>query len=118
MTTLSNEEVTLIFNLYTNYAKAGIFLLEEYEGVATVTNKLRKYILSVNSDKDNGANMSIDLSDPDVQFIFNTLKVGSQRQPTDVDEFESVLNIHKKLKTIIAERDPNTTTEDDETKSE
>jgi hypothetical protein len=98
------EEVTLNANLVTAvlevidfYSKKGVFKLNEYKDVATITERLTEVKEGYEKNNSSVAPLSIN----ELAFIIQLFREGSQRVPTSVDSFGQIFAVYQHYNKVL-----------------
>lgn len=89
---LNSTIVTAVIELIDFYSKKGIFKVNEYKDIATITERLTEVKEGLDKDKEY---VSFNLTE--LAFIIQIFKEGSQRIPTSIDSFGQIYAIYQHL---------------------
>lgn len=99
----TQEEVTLnatlvgaVLELIDFYSKKGVFKINEYKDIATITERLTEAKTSYENDKEFTPFTLTELA-----FIIQIFKEGSQRVPTAIDSFGQIFAVYQHFNKIL-----------------
>jgi hypothetical protein len=88
--TLNSTLVTAVLELIDFYSKKGVFKINEYKDIATITERLTEVKTGYDNDKEFTA---LNLSE--LAFIIQIFKEGTQRIPTAIDSFGQIFAVYQ-----------------------
>jgi len=98
------EEVTLNANLVGAvlevvdfYSKKGVFKLNEYKDVATITERLTE--VKEGYEKNNSSVEPLSINE--LAFVIQLFREGSQRVPTSVDSFGQIFAVYQHYNKVL-----------------
>lgn len=99
----TQEEVTLnatlvgaVLELIDFYSKKGVFKINEYKDIATITERLTEAKASYENDKEFTPFTLTELA-----FIIQIFKEGSQRVPTAIDSFGQIFAVYQHFNKVL-----------------
>ncbi len=99
----TQEEVTLnatlvgaVLELIDFYSKKGVFKINEYKDIATITDRLTEIKTSYENDKEFTPFTLTELA-----FIIQIFKEGSQRVPTAIDSFGQIFAVYQHFNKVL-----------------
>jgi hypothetical protein len=93
---LNGTLVGAVIELIDFYSKRGVFKINEYKDIATITEKLTE----VKEAYDNNKPVS-EFSLTELAFIVQIFKEGSQRVPTSVDSFGQIYAVYQHFTKVL-----------------
>lgn len=98
------EEVTLNANLISAvldvidfYSKKGVFKLNEYKDVATITERLTE--VKAGYEKNNPSLESLSINE--LAFVIQLFREGTQRVPTPIDNFGQIFAVYQHYNKVL-----------------
>lgn len=99
----TQEEVTLnatlvgaVLELIDFYSKKGVFKINEYKDIATITERLTEAKTGYENDKEFTPFTLTELA-----FIIQIFKEGSQRVPTAIDSFGQIFAVYQHFTKVL-----------------
>ncbi len=99
----TQEEVTLnatlvgaVLELIDFYSKKGVFKINEYKDIATITERLTEIKTAYENDKEFTPFTLTELA-----FIIQIFKEGSQRVPTAIDSFGQIFAVYQHFNKVL-----------------
>lgn len=99
----SSEEVTLngtlvsaVIELIDFYSKKGVFKINEYKDIATITERLNEVKDGYENDKS-----FTPFTITELAFIIQIFKEGSQRVPTAIDSFGQIYAVYQHFTKVL-----------------
>lgn len=99
----TQEEVTLnatlvgaVLELIDFYSKKGVFKINEYKDIATITDRLTEIKTFYENDKEFTPFTLTELA-----FIIQIFKEGSQRVPTAIDSFGQIFAVYQHFNKVL-----------------
>lgn len=99
----TQEEVTLnatlvgaVLELIDFYSKKGVFKINEYKDIATITDRLTEAKTGYENDKEFTPFTLTELA-----FIIQIFKEGSQRVPTAIDSFGQIFAVYQHFNKVL-----------------
>lgn len=94
--TLNSTLVTAVLELLDFYSKKGVFKINEYKDIATITERLTE----VKTGYDNEQEFTpLNLSE--LAFIIQIFKEGTQRIPTAIDSFGQIFAVYQHFNKVL-----------------
>jgi hypothetical protein len=93
---LNGTLVGAVIELIDFYSKRGVFKINEYKDIATITEKLTE----VKEAYDNNKEVA-EFSLTELAFIVQIFKEGSQRVPTSVDSFGQIYAVYQHFTKVL-----------------
>jgi hypothetical protein len=87
---LNDTLVTAVLELIDFYSKKGVFKVNEYKDIATITERLTEVKTGFENDKE-----YTPFSLTELAFIIQIFKEGSQRVPTAIDSFGQIYAVYQ-----------------------
>ncbi len=94
--TLNVTLVTAVIELIDFYSKKGVFKINEYKDVATITDRLTEIKEGYEKNKDFSP-----FTMPELAFIIQIFKEGSQRVPTAIDSFGQIYAVYQHFTKVL-----------------
>ncbi len=93
--TLNKQLASAVIELVDFYSKKGVFKVAEYKDIATIDERLKKIIISMENDSPYE-----DLTSNEYAFIILIFKEGTQRIPTSIDSFGQLYSIYQHFQSL------------------
>ena len=107
MASISIVDINNIYVLYVNYAKKGVFTIEEFPVVHDTFMKMKNTLVKFNEAKEAGElpedSVDTNITVPDMKTVLITLQECAKRTSTQIEEMTPVVELVKKLNAIIEE---------------
>lgn len=94
--TLNATLVSAVLELIDFYSKKGVFKINEYKDIATITERLTEAKASYENDKEFTPFTLTELA-----FIIQIFKEGSQRVPTAIDSFGQIFAVYQHFNKVL-----------------
>jgi len=94
--TLNSTLVTAVLELIDFYSKKGVFKINEYKDIATITERITEVKTGYDNDKEfTPFNIS------ELAFIIQIFKEGTQRIPTAIDSFGQIFAVYQHFTKVL-----------------
>ncbi len=94
--TLNATLVSAVLELIDFYSKKGVFKINEYKDIATITERLTEIKTAYENDKEFTPFTLTELA-----FIIQIFKEGSQRVPTAIDSFGQIFAVYQHFNKVL-----------------
>ena len=93
---LNKQLVSAVIELIDFYSKKGVFKVAEYKDIATIDERLKKVLASMEN-----STPFEELNSQEYGFIVLIFKEGTQRIPTSVDSFGQLYSIYQHYQSLL-----------------
>ena len=94
--TLNATLIGAVLELIDFYSKKGVFKINEYKDIATITERLTEIKTAYENDKEFTSFTLTELA-----FIIQIFKEGSQRVPTAIDSFGQIFAVYQHFNKVL-----------------
>lgn len=96
---ISQQDSTQLLELFVLYSKKNAFSIDEYGDVFTMYNKVREFLMKLQSAPDATAKLTVEQKE--LAYLVKVMDICSQRTPVEVQNYKAISSLYERLNGLV-----------------